>query len=111
GRALMSLAVVAAAAQMVNQANPFLRPIGADSFLLQASARFLSSILARPFLFRVSLLVICGIAISLSGSAYARFVAFPLALAAEFVGRYLFYVSVVPKNIAAPYLSSQEQAA
>jgi len=111
GRSLSSLAVVAAAAQMVNQATRFLRLIGSDSFELQASARLLSTILARPLLLRVALLVIGGIAIPLSGSAYARFVAFPLALAAEFVGRYLFYVSVVPKNIAAPYLSLQEQAA
>jgi formate dehydrogenase iron-sulfur subunit len=111
GRSLMSLAVAAAAGQLVNQASRFLRLIASDSFELQASARLLSTTLARPLLVRVALLVLGGIALPLSGSVYARFAAFPLALAAELVGRYLFYVSVVPKNIAAPYLAVQEQAA
>ena len=107
----MSLAVAAAAGQLVNQASRFLHLIASDSFELQASARLLSTTLARPLLLRVALLVVGGIAIPLSGSVYARFAAFPLALAAEVIGRYLFYVSVVPKNIAAPYLAAQEQAA
>ena len=111
GRSLMSLAVAAAAGQLVNQASRFLRLIASDSFELQASARLLSTTLARPLLVRVALLVLGGIALPLSGSVHARFAAFPLALAAELVGRYLFYVSVVPKNIAAPYLAVQEQAA
>jgi hypothetical protein len=42
---------------------------------------------------------------------FARFEALVLAFAAEIVGRYLFYVSVVPKNVAAPYLAVQERAA
>ncbi len=111
GRSLMSLAVAAAAGQLVNQASRFLRLIASDSFELQASARLLSTTLARPLLLRIALLVVGGIAIPLSGWVYARFAAFPLALAAEFAGRYLFYVSVVPKNIAAPYLTAQEQVA
>jgi len=40
------------------------------------------------------------------------FAALALSLTGEIVGRYLFYASVVPKNIAAPYLAAtQEQAA
>ena len=34
-----------------------------------------------------------------------------LALAAEILGRYLFFVSVVPKHMAAPYLALGSEAA
>ena len=37
--------------------------------------------------------------------------AFLAALAGEIVGRYLFYVSVVPKNMAASYVASGTEAA
>ena len=38
-------------------------------------------------------------------------IAFALALAGEILGRYLFFVSVVPKNMAAPYLAAKQSAA
>ena len=34
-----------------------------------------------------------------------------LALAAQILGRYLFFVSVVPKHLAAPYLATAREAA
>src|SRR5690606_26527967 len=37
--------------------------------------------------------------------------AFALALAAEMLGRYLFFVSVVPKHLAAPYVAAASEAA
>ena len=37
--------------------------------------------------------------------------AFALALAGEILSRYLFFVSVVPKNMAAPYLAAEQNAA
>ena len=110
-RLLLLAAVAAASAQILNQALRFVRLIASDSFELQASARLLCTTLTWPLLMRVVLLLIGGIALPLSGLAYARLAAFPLVLAAEILGRYLFYVSVVPKNIAAPYLSSQERVA
>ncbi len=36
---------------------------------------------------------------------------FPAAFAGELLGRYLFFVSVVPKNIAAAFTSSSRRAA
>jgi hypothetical protein len=33
-----------------------------------------------------------------------------LAVAGEIVGRYLFFVSVVPKHLAAPYIASASEA-
>ena len=37
--------------------------------------------------------------------------ALTLAIAAEILGRYLFFVSVVPKHMAAPYVPVESEAA
>jgi DMSO reductase iron-sulfur subunit len=111
GRIPTLVAATAASAQLLNQALRFLRLTSSDSFEQQASARLLSTALAKPFLLRGALLVLGGIALPLAVSRPARLAAFPIALLAEVLGRYLFYVSVVPKNIAAPYLAAERQAA
>jgi DMSO reductase iron-sulfur subunit len=111
GRWLMLMGVAAASAQLLNQALKFLSLIASDSFELQASARLLSTTLARLLLLRGGLLLCGGIAWPLLGWRPAWLAAFPTALAAEILGRYLFYVSVVPKNIAAPYLAGERAAA
>lgn len=108
---LMLLVVVAASTQLLNQTLKFLWLIGSDTFELQASARMLSTTLARPLLLRGALVLAGGIALPLAGSRLACLVALPTALAGEIVSRYLFYVSVVPKNIAAPYLAASGEAA
>ncbi|HYM76851.1 MAG TPA: DmsC/YnfH family molybdoenzyme membrane anchor subunit [Candidatus Dormibacteraeota bacterium] len=111
GRPLVLIGVATAFAHLLNQALRFLWLIASDSFELHASARLLCTKLARPFLLRGALMLAGGIALPLYGSHLARFAALPVALAGEILGRYLFYVSVVPKNMAAPYLASQEPAA
>ena len=111
GRWLMLAGVVAASAQLLNQALKFLRLIASDSFELQASARLLSTTLAPLLLLRGGLLLCGGIALPLLVSRQASATAFAMALAAEVLGRYLFYVSVVPKNIAAPYLAAEKVTA
>ena len=79
---------------------------------MQASAKLLSTVLASRFLARAALLVAGGIALPLLASGRLGLIAaFASALAGEILGRYLFYVSVVPKNIASPYLSGQKEAA
>jgi hypothetical protein len=78
---------------------------------LQASARLLSTKLRWTLLLRGVLLLIGGIAFPLSSFYGAPFVAFPIALGGEIFSRYLFYVSVVPKNMAARYLAVEERAA
>ncbi len=111
GTLLILICVVATSAQLLNQALKFLRLIASDSFELQASARLLSTRLARRFLLRGALLTIGGIVLPLLATDHAWLaVAFSAALASEILGRYLFYVSVVPKNIAAPYLAAKEAA-
>lgn len=110
-RPLMLITVAVAATQLLNQALKFLWLTASDSFELQASARLLSTTLARQLLLRGALLLAGGIALPLVGSRPASIVALLLAFAGEIVSRYLFYVSVVPKNIAASYLAAQEVAA
>ena len=34
----------------------------------------------------------------------------PAALVAEFLGRYLFFITVVPRNVASTYFSAKEAA-
>ena len=46
-----------------------------------------------------------------SDSRAAILVALVLALAGEWLGRWLFFVSVVPKNIAAAFTGAGKQAA
>lgn len=111
GRVLTLVVVVAASAQLLNQALRFLWLIASDCFELQASARLLSTTLGKTFLLRGALLLAGGIALPLWGSGLAHFAALPLVATGEIAGRYLFYVSVVPKNIASSYLTAQEQAA
>lgn len=111
GRLLTLIGVMAASAQLLNQTLRFLWLTASDSFELHASARLLSTVLAKTFLLRGALLLVGGIALPLAGAGLARFAALPVALAGEIAGRYLFYVSVVPKNIASSYLAAQERAA
>ncbi|MBO0910364.1 MAG: dimethyl sulfoxide reductase anchor subunit [Acidobacteria bacterium] len=106
------LILIAASAQLLNQAAKFLRLTSSDSFELEASAKLLSTVLAPRLVLRGSLLIAGGIALPLISPGRASlFMAFAAALAGEILGRYLFYVSVVPKNIAAPYLSAKPEAA
>jgi hypothetical protein len=44
-------------------------------------------------------------------SALQRPFALALRIGAEILGRYLFFVSVVPKHMAAPYVRSESEAA
>jgi DMSO reductase iron-sulfur subunit len=111
GRFVVLVGVIAALAQLLNQMLRFLWLIASDSFELHASARLLSTTLAKTLLLRGALLIAGGIVLPLSGSGLARFAALAVAFGGEIAGRYLFYVSVVPKNIAAPYLATQERAA
>ena len=74
---------------------------------LRGTARLLSTVLSMRLLLRFALL---GAGLLLLPYADTPFVAFPLALcivAGEFLGRFLFFVSVVPTNIATEYLIAE----
>jgi DMSO reductase anchor subunit len=111
GLAVSPLAAVAAGAsiaQIINQVWKFASLIRSDEFEKQASARLLSNELARVFLLRLVLTAAGGIALALAGFAP---IGFAVALAGEILGRYLFFVSVVPRNMAMTFFSQEREAA
>ena len=112
GRMLALISIAAAAAQLLNHAIRFLRLNASDSFERQSSARLLSTVLAWRLILRGALLIAGGIAMPLLFSTRLGLAAaFVTALVGEILGRYLFYVSVVPKNIAASYIGASREAA
>lgn len=94
---LIYAALAAAGATALNVASKFLWLSRSDEFELKASSRLLSSDLGRLFMLRLSLLAAAAF---LTGWPAAALV---VALCGELLGRYLFFVSVVPKNMAASF--------
>ena len=90
---------LAASAQLLNQVLKFalLSAAGVDEVELRGSARLLAYDLRSAFLLCLGLLVAGGIVLPLM---HLPAVSFGLALAGEFLSRYLFFVSVVPKDMA-----------
>ncbi|HYP07716.1 MAG TPA: DmsC/YnfH family molybdoenzyme membrane anchor subunit [Bryobacteraceae bacterium] len=86
------VALAAAAAQLANELVKYARLSRSNEIEHNSSARLLAGPL---FVLRLVLLLIPT----------------PLtALAAEFLGRYLFFVTVVPRNVASTYFSVKEAA-
>jgi formate dehydrogenase iron-sulfur subunit len=109
-RKWLALAAAAmAGAQFVLLAVRFLRCIASDSLELKGTARLLSTVFARHLLARGVLLAVGAIVLPLLVAPAA--LALALAFAAEIIGRYLFFVSVVPKHMAAPYIPVESEAA
>lgn len=110
-RALLGVAVAAASAHVLNQAARFFRLTASETFERTASAQLLSTTLASRLMLRGALLLLGGIVLPLlvptPGGAAAALI---LTLSGEILGRYLFFVSVVPKNMAASYLSAGQVA-
>ena len=108
-----------AGAQFVVLALRLFRCIGSDGLELRGTARLLSTVLATRLIARGLLLAVGAVVLPLiaspvvAGPAKAGLyvTALGLALAGEVVGRYLFFVSVVPKHLAAPYLAAASEAA
>jgi DMSO reductase anchor subunit len=104
-RGLLLVAVVAAGAQILSQAARFFLLTSSDSFELRASAQLLSTVFASRFFTRGALLLFGGIVLPLSfPNAFGAYASLALTLAGEILSRYLFFASVVPKNMAASYL-------
>jgi formate dehydrogenase iron-sulfur subunit len=102
---LTRAAAAGAACQLLTQALRFLWLARSEQFELRASALLLSGRLRPAFLIRLALLIAAGTSLSLSAPA-----ALGLALVGEWMGRWLFFVSVVPKNIAAAFTRSGRAA-
>jgi Fe-S-cluster-containing dehydrogenase component/DMSO reductase anchor subunit len=98
----------AAGAQFVVLALRFFRLSGSDAVELRASARLLATTLRTLFIARGVLLALGAVALPLfSSRPLALWLAFAIVLTGETIGRYLFFVSAVPKHAAAPYLGSE----
>jgi formate dehydrogenase iron-sulfur subunit len=105
-------AVAGGASQLITQTLKFLWMARSDQFELRASSLLLSGLLRRWFLVRLAVLVIAGIVAPLASPAGLWAIAtLSLALAGEWLGRWLFFVSVVPKNTAAAFTNGGKVAA
>ena len=107
-----------ASAQFVLLALRLFRCISSDSLELRGMARLLSTVLKGRLVLRGALLGLGAIVLPMLASPaeagqyvpLSMIVALVLATAGEIVGRYLFFVSVVPKHLAAPYIASASEA-
>jgi len=105
-------AATMAGAQLVLAALRFVRLVAGSSVELRGTARLLSTTLRSQFITRGVLLAVGGVVLPLlARDPAAWWAALAVALAAEILGRYLFFVSVVPKHMAAPYLQIGSEAA
>jgi DMSO reductase anchor subunit len=109
---MMWAGIAGGVSELVTQTLKFLWLSHSGQLELRASALLLSGPLRRPFLLRMSVLIAAGIILPLSSDSHAAtLVALVLALAGEWLGRWLFFVSVVPKNIAAAFSGAGKEAA
>ena len=105
-------AAAMAASQLVLIAVRFVRLVAGGDAELKATARLLSTTLKGRFIARGLLLAVGGIVLPLAAhSAVLLWAALAIALAAEILGRYLFFVSAVPRHMAAPYVEFGSEAA
>jgi formate dehydrogenase iron-sulfur subunit len=107
-RALAVASASMAGAQFVVLAMKFFNLSGGDTTELRASSKLLATTLRPHLIARGVLLAVGAMALPLFTShPVALWIAFALALASEMIGRYLFFVSAVPKHLAAPYLGNE----
>jgi DMSO reductase anchor subunit len=79
---------------------------------LRGTATLIATTLRRHMLWRVLLLGAGGLIVPFLGAGpVAAWVAVAAVVAAEILGRYIFFVSAVPKHLAAPYLEAACEAA
>jgi len=108
---LALLSVAAGAAQLTVARSKILRLLRSPEFEAQASVRLLQGALRGLMTWRIVLLL-AGCAVALTAARPVTLaIAGTFLLAAEFLGRYLFFVSVVPRNMAASFLTRGGRAA
>jgi formate dehydrogenase iron-sulfur subunit len=108
---LCRIALLGAVAQLLTQALKFIWLARSDQFELRASALLVSGRLKNAFLARLGILVAAGFLLPWSAHSRATLVGtLAIALAGEWLGRWLFFVSVVPKNIAAAFSAGRASA-
>jgi DMSO reductase anchor subunit len=107
-RWLAAAAATMAGAQFVVLAVKFFNLSGGDTIEPRASSMLLATRFRVHLIARGLTLALGAIALPLFTSHPAvLWLALVLALAAETIGRYLFFVSAVPKHLVAPYLGNE----
>jgi formate dehydrogenase iron-sulfur subunit len=110
-RWLAVAAAAAAGAQFLLLALRFFRCIASDRLELRGTARLLSTVFAKHLLAR-GVLLATGVVLPLVGGIGPYvWIGLGCAIAGEILGRYLFFVTVVPTHMAAPYLAAHSEAA
>jgi DMSO reductase anchor subunit len=108
---LTRAAVAGGAAQFLTQILKFFWVSRSEQFELRATAVLLSGRLKNEFLSRLGLLIVAGMLLPLTATSRSTAaVALVLALIGECLGRWLFFVSVVPKSIATSFTRSGRAA-
>jgi len=103
-RWLALVAATMAGAQLVTVALGLFRLSASDAVELRASSLLLATTLSTWLVLRGGLLALGAIAIPLYTQNHAALsIAFGAALLGETLGRYLFFVSAIPKHMTAPY--------
>ncbi len=103
-RRLSLATAMMAGAHIVIAALRFRRLVRAGTIDLQATAHLLTTTLRPHLIARAALLVVGGVVLPLVATDAAGWcAALAVALAAEILGRYLFFVSAVPKHMSAAY--------
>lgn len=93
------------------QALKLVRLCSSSIFELRASGELLRYRLLSLFATRISGLAVVALVLMFStDKLWMRALCLAAALGLELLGRYLFFVSVVPKNMAAPYLKEKRAA-
>jgi formate dehydrogenase iron-sulfur subunit len=106
------VAAMGGAAQLLVQTLKFLWLSHAETFELRATSLLLSGRFRNAFLARMAILLAGGIVAPLVfSSAQLSAAALVIALAGEWIGRWLFFVTVVPKNMAAAFSAGSKVAA
>jgi Fe-S-cluster-containing dehydrogenase component/DMSO reductase anchor subunit len=108
---LAGAALAGGAAQLATQTLKLMWLSRSDTFELRASALLLTGRLQKFLLLRLSALVVAGIVLPMVSSYAAAVAALIIALAGEWLGRWLFFISVVPKSMAAAFTGSARKAA
>jgi formate dehydrogenase iron-sulfur subunit len=109
---LATVAILLSVIQALTKALRFFWLSSSDVFELKASGNLLVTVLSSQFKARLALLLVGGIALPLLAPGYiGASISLLFVLAGEILGRYLFFVSVVPKNMAASYLAPKREAA
>ena len=84
-----------------------LRLVSSRVHELHSSRQLLTTVFANHLLIRVALPFVGLALLPLSNVSWIRIATAMLMVAGEFVGRYLFFVTVVPSNMASGYLAQE----